>query len=402
MKALHGIKVLDFTHYIAGPYCALTLADHGAEVIKIEPLNGEASRKSNPMYQSESIYYHTMNRNKKGLALDMKKKESKEVIEKLVKSADIVVTNYAIGVPERLGIGYEQISKINPKIIMVHITGFGLTGPMKNSSAFDGVIQAMSGMSHLTGEKDGPPLKSGIFIADHLAAFNGVIGALLALQSRALTGKGKLVDVSMLDAMVSMHLTNFSEVSILNESPKRTGARSANVFASNFPTKDGYLYIAPLSEKMWVDFSKVIGMPELSDENGKYATVNGRLEHYDELVDIVSKWTVERTTDQIINLLDTERIPNGKVNSIEDLLENEQLKARDMLLNFEFKDKEMITPGVVVKLDDEEVNMQKAPTLGEHTTEILQNLGLSDTAITSLYENEVVRTNPKQVTQGVE
>lgn len=158
MPALTGIRVLDFSHFMAGPYCSQTLGDHGAEVIKVEPLDGEMSRKSAPFYEGSSIYYETMNRNKKSISIDLKTPDSAQVIEGLVKSADVLITNYAAGVPERLGIGYEQVSAMNPRLVMVHITGFGQTGPLKHTSAFDGVIQAMSGIAHLTGEHDGPPL----------------------------------------------------------------------------------------------------------------------------------------------------------------------------------------------------------------------------------------------------
>ncbi len=391
MGALQGIKVLDFTHYIAGPYCCQTLADHGAEVIKVEPINGEPSRKGNPVYNNESIYFQSMNRNKRSLSIDMKSADSKEIIRKLVESADILVTNYSIGVPERLGIGYDLISKINPKIIMVHITGFGLTGPMKDQLAFDGAIQAISGIAHLTGDKSGPPLKAGVFIADHIAAFNATTGALLALQSRTLTGKGQLVDVSMLDSMVAMQLTNLTEVSLLKGSPARFGSRSANVFAANFPTKDGHIYLAPLAEKMWSDFCAIIGNPEFAEETSKFSHVDGRLGNYDELEQIISDWTTKWRSDEIVALLNEKRIPCGKVNTIEDLLEDEHLKSREMLLNFDFQDKEIIIPGVPVKLSDENVEMKSAPELGEHTGDILKEIGFSCTDIQAFADSGTVR-----------
>src|SRR5699024_8696105 len=214
MKALDGIRVLDCTHFIAGPYCSQTLADHGADVIKIEPINGEPSRKANPMHDDFSVYFASMNRNKRGLAVDMKSEQGKQMMHKLVETADTLVTNYSVDITDKLGIDYKTISKINPKIIMVHITGFGLTGENKDRSAFDGIVQAMSGIAHLTGEHDGPPKKAGLFIADHIAGFHGVIGALLALQARNISGKGQLVDVGMLDSMVSMLAYNLSLVSI--------------------------------------------------------------------------------------------------------------------------------------------------------------------------------------------
>lgn len=392
MGSLKNIKVLEFTHFIAGPYCGQTLADHGAEVIKIEPLDGEASRKSNPFYEGSSIYYEAMNRNKKSVALDLKSEEGKKVIHKLIKDSDILITNYSIGVPEKLGFGYDEISKINPQIIMVHITGFGLTGPKKDQAAFDGVIQAMSGISHLTGEEGGPPLKAGIFIADYIAAFNGVIGALMALQSRTISNKGQLVDVGMLDAMVSMLLTNFSEHTILGEENIRIGSRSKNVFASNFPTKDGYVYIAPLTEKMWNVFCEISEIKELNFNKEKYKGPDNRLKNYKELQKIIGNWSKEIETEELINLLNTNGVPCGKVNSISDLLEEEQIINRNMLWETDFEDTKLISPGVAIKMEEKEKTLKRAPSLGEHTEETLQALGYSIEEINQLVEKEFINS----------
>lgn len=382
MGALKGTRVLDFTHYIAGPYCSQILADHGADVIKVEPLNGEASRTANPMYKDSSIYFESMNRNKRTIALDLKAPSSKEIINRLVKSADILVTNYSVGVPEKLGISYEEVSKINPQIIMVHITGFGLTGPMKNDGAFDGIIQAMSGIAHLTGESEGPPLKTGLFIADHVAALQGTIGTLLALASRNRTGKGQLVDVGMLDSMVSMLAYNLSLASVFGISPSRSGNRSTNVFATIFEAKDGYLYIAPIAEKMWTDLCEVIGHPDYAK---KFPTTNARLKNYDFLEEEINKWTRVQTTDEIISKLLKKRIACGKVNSIEDLLDHEQLKARDMLMKLEMHDTEIIVPGKVVKMseDTEQIKNLVSPVGGD-TEEILKEVGFTEQEISSL------------------
>lgn len=389
MGALEGIRVLDFTHYIAGPHCSQILADHGADVIKIEPLNGEASRKANPMYKDTSIYFASMNRNKRTFSLNMKAHSSKEIIHRLVENADILITNYSVGVPEKLGIGYEDVSKINPKIIMVQITGFGLTGPMKNNGAFDGIIQAMSGLSHLTGESEGAPLKTGLFIADHIAAFQGTIGALLALASRNRTGKGQLVDVGMLDSMVSMLAYNLSLASVLGKSPSRSGNRSTNVFATTFEAKDGYLYIAPIADKMWKDLCEVIERPEFAEQ---YPTVNDRLKNYDFLEEEINKWTRVQTTDQIISKLLERRIVCGKVNTIEDLLNHEQLKARDMLMELEVDNQELIVPGVVVKMsEDNEKKENKVSLIGANTEEILKEVGFTEEEI-SRFEDAISPT----------
>lgn len=387
MGALDGIKVLDFTHFIAGPHCSQILADHGAEVIKIEPLQGEPSRYANPMHKGSSIYFQSMNRNKRTLSLDLKSKEGQEVIRKLIKKSDVLVTNYSVGVPERLGIGYEEVSKINEKIIMAHITGFGLTGPMKDYGAFDGIIQAMSGVAHLTGEEDGPPLKTGLFIADHIAAFHGAIGVLLALVSRNATGKGQLVDVGMYDSLVSMLAYNLSLVSVFDKVPNRAGNRSTNVFATTFKAADGYLYIAPLTDKMWIDFCSVIGKPEYAE---KYAATNDRLDNYDYLERIVNEWTGTRSTAEIVGILREQKIACGKVNSINDLLDDEQLKERNMLLSLELEGDEIIVPGVVIKLSaDKERKEKPAPPIGHDTESILKDLGYTDKEINAICKKDL-------------
>lgn len=379
MGALDGIKVLDFTHYIAGPHCTQILADHGAEVIKVEPIQGEPSRYSNPMHKGSSIYFASMNRNKRTLALDLKSKEGKEVIQKLIKTSDVLVTNYSVGVPERLGIGYEEVSKLNEKMIMAHISGFGLTGPMKDYGAFDGIIQAMSGVAHLTGEKDGTPLKTGLFIADHIAAFHGAIGVLLALVSREKTGKGQLVDVGMYDSLVSMLAYNLSLVSVFDKVPNRAGNRSTNVFATTFKSADGYLYIAPLTEKMWIDFCSVIEKPHFAK---KYAAMNDRLDHYNYLEDVVNEWTSKRSTDEVVRILREHKIACGKVNSVNDLLDDEQLKERNMLLSLELEGDEIIVPGVVIKLSGDGERIEKpAPSIGFDTKDILKELGYTNDEI---------------------
>lgn len=396
MLSLEGIKVLDFTHFIAGPSCTQTLADHGAEVIKVEPLQGEASRVAYPMYEDDSIYFASFNRNKRSMSIDMKSTQGKQIVKYLLKSTDILVTNYAVGVPEKLGIDYDTISEINPKLIMVHITGFGLTGKKRKDSAFDGIIQAMSGIAHLTGESDGKPMKAGLFIADHIAGKQGVIGALLALQSRSVTGKGQLVDVSMLDSTVSMLAYNLSLVSVFNEKPRRSGNRSTNVFATTFPTKDGYVYIAPIAEKMWKELCVLIKKPEWANEDSVYNTVNGKLDNYDKLESEITKWTKSKSTSELISILSEKRIACGKVNSIEEVMNDEQIQHRDMLANLDFKGIDITVPGTVVKMSGENnFKHSNAPSIGEHTEEVLLEFGYSERDIKSLEKNKVIRTEKK-------
>lgn len=397
MFSLEGTKVLDFTHFIAGPYCTQILADHGAEVIKIEPTGGEPTRVANPLYDDFSIYFGAMNRNKKGIAIDLKSEKGKEIVKDLIKEADLVVTNYSVGVPEKLGIDYDTISQINPQASLIHISGFGMTGEKKHDSAFDGIIQAMSGIAHLTGSSDGPPKKAGLFIADHIAGLNGAIGSLLALQARTVTGKGQLVDIGMFDSMVSMLAYNLSLVSVFDIKPHRAGNRSTNVFATTFPSKDGHLYIAPLTEQMWVDLCDIIGYPEWSEPSSEYSTINGRLKHYDFLEEEITKWTKTKTTEELLEILNNARIASGRVNSVEDLLKDNHLYERNMILDFKKDDMTYKVPGVVVKMSDSSKNYHEpAPQLGEHTLEILQGLGYSEKNINELSNTDIIHIQKKE------
>lgn len=392
MGALQGIKVLDITHFIAGPFCSQTLGDHGAEVIKIEPLEGEFSRKGIPMYGELSLYFASMNRNKRGLALNLKAEKGQKILHRLVKEADVLVTNYAPGAPERLGFGYEEISKINPRIIMTHITGFGLNGPYKNKSAFDGVVQSLSGIVHLTGEKDGPPMKAGLYIADHIAGMQGVTGTLLALYKREITGEGQLVDISMLDSMVSMLAYNLADVAVLNNSPHRAGNDSTNVFATTFQTKDGYVYIAPLTAKMWANLCRVIGHEEWAEKDSPYFTMSGRLSNYPYLKKQIESWTLRYSTIEVVTALEQAGVACAAVSRIEDVLNNPQLKAREMLLSLNMPQCDgVIVPGIPIKLNkSSKREVLRPPLLGEHTQQILMELGYSQSEVNDLLNERII------------
>ncbi|GAA1628827.1 CaiB/BaiF CoA transferase family protein [Georgenia ruanii] len=388
MFALDGIRVLDLSHYIAGPHCSLLLADHGAEVIKLEPLSGEPSRHAQPVYDGQSLYFTSMNRNKKSLAIDLKRPEARPVVDQLVSTADLVVTNYSKGVPERLHFDYDRISKINPRIIMVQVTGFGLTGHMSDLSAFDGIIQALSGISYLTGERDGPPLKAGAYIADHAAGLHGALGALLALQHRERTGVGQLVDVSMLDSIVAMLAYEPARAHVGME-PARSGNRSANVFATTFRTRDGYVYIAALSERMWTGLAEEVGTAELADP--RYLSAARRVEDYDSLEKAITAWTTQHSSDEIVARLQARGVPTGKVSSIDDLLASDQLADRDMLPHVRHGDGHVPMPGRVAHMSAEvPLVPARAPGLGADTMGILTSCGFETDEIDALAASGVV------------
>lgn len=347
------------------------------------------------MMDETSLYFVSFNRNKKAITLDLKTEKGKDILHKLIENSDVLVTNYGPNVPEKLGFDYSTISKINPRIIMTHITGFGRTGPYKNKSAFDGIIQAMSGIVHLTGEASRPPTKVGIYIADHIAGLQGVIGTILALYARERDNKGQLVDISMLDSMTSLLSYNLSDVSVLGNSPHRAGNDSTNVFATTFKTIDGYMYIAPLTDRMWSAFCKIIGQPEWGENTSEFFDVNHRLANYEFLKNEIEKWTISKTNKEVESILENEGIACAKVSSIEEVLENPQLKSRKMLETLDIENeanKKVIMPGNPIKMGNKvERKMSNPPSMGEHTKEILNQLNFTKKEINILIKEKIVK-----------
>ncbi|WP_284035383.1 CoA transferase [Neobacillus sp. 114] len=380
MSILSGIRILDFTHYISGPYCSQILSDHGADVIKIERIEGEVGRMAGPFHEDTSLYFAAQNRNKRGLSIDLKSEQGREIIHRLIKTADLLITNYGAGVPERLGIDYQTISEINPKISMVHITGFGLTGPYKNYGAYDGTIQAMSGLAELTGHMDGPPTNVGFYIADHLSGLQAAMGAMLALVHKERTGTGKYVDVSMLDGMLSLLGYHFSEVMLKGIEPQRIGNRDPLAFCNTYPTKDGYIFIAPAAQHMWEKLCRIIGKNEWLNSDSPFNSKEGRMENRDVLEKMVSEWTIQYTKEEVFQLLQNAGIACGPVNTLIDIINNPQIKDRNMVqkMNMGEQGDAVFVTGVPIKIND--TNVQKfspPPAIGEHSDEILAELGYS-------------------------
>jgi CoA:oxalate CoA-transferase len=394
MSALAGIRVLDFTHYIAGPYCSQILADHGADVIKIERLDGEVGRQAMPHYKEDSLYFASQNRNKRAMALDLKAPQSLEIINRLIESADILVTNYAAGVPEKLGFGYERISSINPRIIMVQITGFGLTGPYRDYVAFDGVIQAMSGLASLTGDAEGPPTNVGYYIADHNAGMQGAMGALLAVYNRERTGKGQYVDISMLDGMVSMLGYYPGSVLLTGQNPSRQGTRDRFAYSNTYPAKDGSIYIAPTSQVMWEKFARLIGHDDWADSHSPFYTRQARMENREQLDKLISEWTVLHTKDEIFHLMQQEKIPCGPVHTMTDLVQDPQVKERAMIQTVNTPDSgEVPVPGIPIKLSQTPAEVKAEagpPRIGQHTRDILTEIGFTREEVEELRTAGVV------------
>ena len=378
-SALTGVRILELAHYIAGPQACQILADHGADVVKIEPPGGEPGRRARPLKDDESLYFASHNRGKRSIELDLRTEAGREVLADLVGWADALVTNYAKGVPERLGFGFEQVQRLNPELVMVHITGFGQSGPYADWVAFDGIVQAMSGLAHVTGQPGGPPTLAGPYIGDHVAAMQGAMGCVLGLQARTHGQGGQLVDVSMLDGLLSTMGHHMAQVDLGEPEPGRLGNSPVGVFSDTFATTDGWVYLAPVTLGMWERLCDVVGHPEWWQE--ELAEPGWRIQHKERLTRELASWTAERTRRQVVDAMQAQGIVCGPVNAVSDLLADAQLDHRGMLAPLDLGGGLAVTlPGVPVRLSATPARRNTSrPEVGEHSAELLEGaLGYRD------------------------
>ncbi|HEY1622661.1 MAG TPA: CoA transferase [Streptosporangiaceae bacterium] len=365
-----GLRVLGMEHFIAAPYCTQLLADQGADVIKVE--SGDASRAG---------YYYTLNRNKRSIVLDLKSTEGRTALDALVRTADVLVTNFAADVPERLGFGYERIAAINPRLVYVHITGFGQNSPYRRTAAFDGVIQAMSGLMDLTGEPDGPPMLAGMFVADHVAGVWATLAVTFGLLRRTQTGLGSYTDLSMLDCLLAFHESTFMDVVQEGKTATRIGSKVRNSFASTYQAKDGYVYIAPLTVRMWQAVAGVVGAPELLEFfSPADPLTDTRLEHRERCDAIIEAWTRQHEVAEIVTLMQSVAVACSPILSIEELIDDPHVKARAMLRTVQDRQagRAITVPGSPLPSMDSSFAVPP-PGVGEHTAQILAELGLGRT-----------------------
>ncbi len=392
--ALENVKVLDLTRVLAGPYATMILGDLGADVVKVEmPGTGDDARAFGPYVKDESAYFMSLNRNKRSITLNLKEEEGKKILKEMVKHFDVIVENFRPGTMEKLGLGYETLKEINPKIVYAASSGFGHTGPYSKRAAYDAVVQAMGGIMSITGQENGKPTRVGTSVGDINAGMFTAIGILSALYRVKETGKGQMVDVAMLDSQVAILENAIARHVVTGEIPKPQGNRHpAIVPFETFDTRDGEIMIAAGNDALWAKLCRAMGLDSLTDDP-KYRTNPLRNTNYVELKPILEGTTKKKTTAEWQEILDDAGVPNGPINTIDKVIEDPQVIAREMILEMDHPTAgKLKVPGIPVKLSDTPGKIRcAAPTLGQHTNEVLKEyFAYSDEEIETLAKNNVL------------
>lgn len=393
-SALDNIKVLDLTRVLAGPYATMLLADLGADVIKIEmPNTGDDSRGFGPYINNESAYFMSINRNKKSMTLNLKNESGKKIFLELVKETDVLVENFRPGTMEKLGLGYDYLITLNPKLIYAAASGYGHTGPYSQRAAYDAVVQAMGGIMSITGEKNGKPTRVGSSIGDISAGMFTVIGILSALISRNTTGKGQMVDVAMLDCQVAMLENAIARYFVTGKIPRPYGNRHTSIVPFEaFETSDGEIMVAAGNNALWKKLCNTLGCHELIDDK-RFKDNLDRNENYDELRQLLVPCFLAKTTKDWLDIFDKEGIPNGPINTIDKVVEDIQVLSRNMIVEVQHPTAGSFKmPGIPIKLSETPGKIRTpSPTLGQHTYEILkEHLGLDNMTIEKLAEEGAI------------
>ena len=395
-RTLEGVRILDLTHMLAGPYGAMILADLGAETIKVEPLQGEGTRKllaKDPKNSLEGMgaYYLTLNRNKKSVAIDLKSETGLALFYDLVKESDIVISNFGAGVPEKLGIDYSKLQAVNPRIITCTITGFGGDGPAFKRPSFDMVAQAFGGGMSITGHDEDHPVRAGIPIGDLGGGMFGVMGILSALYEREKSGVGQHVDISMVDSQVSMLNYMATMASLSGVDPHPIGnSHFVHVPYNTFRCSDGFIVIAIITDNFWKNLNNVLHCEEFDDP--KYDGQPGRWEARDFIEKKVNEILSQNTVNHWRALLEKERIPCGPVNSISQAMQDEQVLHRNMVIDLKHPNGASTKgPGNPIKLSrNDNETFEPAPTLGQDTDTVFEEVLSMDAERVAALKNDGV------------
>lgn len=387
MQPLQDIRVLDLSRVLAGPYCTMVLGDLGAEVIKVEPPEGDETRGWGPPFAGgESAYYLCVNRNKRGMLVNLKMEEGKSILRELALQSDVLVENFRPGTLKKFGLDFEALHTLNPRLIYCSISGFGQTGPLRDMPGYDFMIQAMGGVMSITGEPDGEPMKVGVAVADLFAGQNAVIAILAALQARTFTGEGQFIDIALFDSELGWLANVASNFLISGKNPKRYGNAHANIVPyQSFQASDGWLVVAVGNDRQFESFCNVIGSPELAlDEH--FTTNSARVQNRDVLIPLLKPIFLEKTVSGWLSLIG-DQFPCGPINNFEQVFAMRQVREREMLVEMPHPTIGVLPlVGSPLKMKGTPVQYKSPPPLmGEHTADILKDvLGYSEEKVLEL------------------
>jgi succinyl-CoA---D-citramalate CoA-transferase len=389
--ALEGLRLIELGQLIAGPFCGQLMADHGADVIKVEqPTVGDPMR---AWGRTDPLWWPVVGRNKRSITVNLRVPEGQNLVKRLVKNADFLLENFRPGTLERWGLGYEELSKINPQLIMIRVSGYGQTGPYSKRAGYGGIGEAMGGLRNLAGDPTTPPSRVGISIGDSLAAVYACLGALMALQERSRTGKGQVVDSAIYEAVLAMMESTVPEYSESGYVRERTGSILPKIAPSNaYPTKDGDVLIGANQDTVFKRLCVAMGQPQLGDDprfNDHFA----RGDRQQELDDLIGEWTVTLTTDEVLASMEENAVPAGRIFKVPDMLSDPHYVARDAIVDVDHeKYKNLKMQNVFPKMSRTPGKVKWAgPELGDHNKEIFEGeLGLSSGELEKLREDGVI------------
>lgn len=390
--ALSGIKILDMTVVYSGPIATMQLADYGAEVIKIEPPQGEVVRYMEPQANGANAFFPNVNRNKKGITLNVKTEKGRKIFLELVKNADVVVENYRAGTLKKLGLDYETLKEANPKIIVASLSGFGETGPNKDKSCYSMLAEAYSGVMSMTGSPDDVPYTTGVAFGDSVGGMFTALGIMIALYHREKTGEGQYIDVAMVDSLIALSQGGIGEVDVLGEDLKRVGNRDTGGYPYDvYEAKDGYCALSVANPNDWSGFAKACDLEHLIDDP-RFLTNKDRWNHADELQEYINQWTRKHTRAEIEKVFNEYREGYAPVLTTQEMMQSEQALSREMVIEVEdpvFG--KMKQAGFPIKMSKTPASIRKgAPLVGEDNLEIYTELGYSQEEINTLKEEGIL------------
>ena len=390
-QILSGIRVLELGQLIAGPFAAKTLADFGAEIIKVEsPQEGDPLRKWRMIHEGTSVWWQAQSRNKQSICIDLRVKEGQEIVRRLAKEADVLIENFRPGTMEKWGMGWDELHTLNPKLIMLRVSGYGQDGPRRDEPGFAAIAEATAGLRYITGHPGEVPARAGLSLGDTIAGLHGALGVLLALYERdARGGEGQMIDVALYEAVFNLTESLLPEYHVFGAVRQPAGGALPGIAPSNaYPCSDGqYVLIAANGDSLFKRLMELIGRADLANDPD-LARNDGRVKRAEEIDQIIGEWSKQRTLEDILSALQSIAVPAGRIYTAKDIAEDPHYRARGVIQTVESAGGLKVEmPGVVPKLSNNPGAIRhRAPTLGEHTDIILQSLGLSAEQIKALKE----------------